>query len=191
MTFQCEVALKGSERMPQKQKSGKGKSRASKAVPKAARKTAKAAKTRAKRVATKVRTASSPGRDVLKRLLSAVVEAITRKRPSESKGTNAAPGRKNKESTAKSRAPRRSADIPMDRIANTYTPTQTSLKAPFRASGGGRGRDQEYARGDGDDRWADEDRFTNKSGDPRIGTHGRVYEPGEARPTSARDDEED
>ena len=176
--------------MPQKQKSGKGKSRARKAVPKAARKTAKAAKTGAKRVAKKVRAASSPGRDVLKRLLSAVVDAITRKSP-ESGRTNAAPSRKNRESTAKSRAPKRAADIPMDRIANTYTPTQTSLKAPFRASGGGRGRDQEYARGDGDDRWADEDRFTNKSGDPRIGTHGRVYEPGEARAKPARDDEEE
>ena len=30
-----------------------------------------------------------------------------------------------------------------------------------------------------DERWNDEDRFTNKSGDPRIGTHRRTYEPAE------------
>ncbi len=64
-------------------------------------------------------------------------------------------------------------------IENAYTPTQTSLKAPFRASGADRQRDQEFAAGVADDRWNDEDRFTNKSGDPRIGTHGRTYEPGE------------
>jgi hypothetical protein len=32
-----------------------------------------------------------------------------------------------------------------------------------------------------DDRWQDEDHFTNKSGDARIGTHGRGDEPGEKR----------
>jgi hypothetical protein len=41
-------------------------------------------------------------------------------------------------------------------------------------------RDQESALGVADERWNDEDRLTNKSGDPRIGTHGRTYEPGEA-----------
>jgi hypothetical protein len=73
----------------------------------------------------------------------------------------------------------RQTDIPLDRIENAYTPSQTSLKAPFRADGSDRQRDQEFARGVADDRWNDEDRFTNKSGDPRIGTHGRTYEPGE------------
>ncbi len=32
-----------------------------------------------------------------------------------------------------------------------------------------------------DERWNDEDLFTNKSGDPRIGTHRRTYEPAETR----------
>ena len=72
-------------------------------------------------------------------------------------------------------------DIPLDRIENAYTPTQTSLKASFRTDGADRQRDQEFARGVADDRWNDEDRFTNRSGDPRIGTHGRTYEPGEQR----------
>lgn len=73
----------------------------------------------------------------------------------------------------------RDADIPLDRIEHTYTPTQTSLKAPFRASGADQQRDQDLARGVADERWNAEDRYTNKSGDPRIGTHGRKYEPGQ------------
>lgn len=60
-----------------------------------------------------------------------------------------------------------------------YTPTQTSLKASFRSDGSDQQRDQEPAGGFSDERWNDEDHFTNKSGDPRIGTHGRNDEPGE------------
>ena len=76
--------------------------------------------------------------------------------------------------------PRRlQADVPLDVISNAYTPTQTSLKGPFRASGADHQRDQDDVIAE--ERWNDEDRFTNKSGDPRIGTHGRSYEPGEDR----------
>ena len=78
-----------------------------------------------------------------------------------------------------SRPVRREPDIPLDRIERTYIPKQTSLKSSFRSSGDERQRDQEFANGVADDRWNDEDRYTNKSGDPRIGTHGRSYEPGE------------
>ncbi|HUJ16006.1 MAG TPA: hypothetical protein VL284_19615 [Thermoanaerobaculia bacterium] len=96
----------------------------------------------------------------------------------------AAPGRKTRARTAKAgaahaRPARREADIPLDVLNHTYTPKQTSLKASFRASGEERQRDQELAGGFADDRWSDEDRITNKSGDPRIGTHHRKYEPGE------------
>lgn len=84
------------------------------------------------------------------------------------------------------RVAKRQTDIPMDTLAETYTPTQTSLKGPFRTSGADRQNDQEFARGVADTRWSDEDLFTNKSGDPRIGTHGRSYEPGEARAASGR-----
>src|ERR1051326_2935820 len=59
--------------------------------------------------------------------------------------------------------------------------TQASLKGPCRTDGSDRHSDQELANGYVDERWNDEDRFTNKSGDPRIGTHGRSYEPGEHR----------
>jgi hypothetical protein len=74
---------------------------------------------------------------------------------------------------------RREADIPFEQLNQTYSPTQTSLKGPFRASGADQQRDQEFAGGAGVERWNDEDHFTNKSGDPRIGTHRRSYEPGE------------
>jgi hypothetical protein len=77
------------------------------------------------------------------------------------------------------RAPRRSADIPIDVLNRMYTPTQTSLKASFRSTGEDHQRDQEFAAGYADERWNEEDRLTNKSGDPRIGTHGRQYEPNE------------
>src|SRR4051812_29457829 len=75
----------------------------------------------------------------------------------------------------------RDSDIPIDQLEQAYTPTQTSLKGPFRTSGADRQRDQEFARGVADDRWNDEDRLTNRSGDPRIGTHGRTYEPAEKK----------
>jgi hypothetical protein len=64
----------------------------------------------------------------------------------------------------------------MEILTRTYTPRQTSLKASFRASGDERQRDQDFVT---EERWNDEDHFTNKSGDPRIGTHHRKYEPGE------------
>ena len=57
-----------------------------------------------------------------------------------------------------------------------YTPTQTSLKASFRTTGEDQQRDQEFVAGYTDERWNEEDRLTNKSGDPRIGTHGQRYE---------------
>jgi hypothetical protein len=74
---------------------------------------------------------------------------------------------------------RRETDIPLDQLDRSYSPTQTSVKAGFRADGGDQHRSQEFASGAGDERWNDEDHYTNKSGDPRIGTHRRSYEPGE------------
>ena len=78
---------------------------------------------------------------------------------------------------AVARPAKRTADVPLDAVANTYTPRQTSLKASFRATGAERQRDQDVPL----ESWNDEDHYTNKSGDPRIGTHGRAYEPGERR----------
>src|SRR5207244_3937615 len=87
------------------------------------------------------------------------------------------PTPKVKTARAVSRPTKRQADVPLDAVANTYSPKQTSLKTSFRASGADRQRDQDVPG----ERWNDEDHFTNKSGDPRIGTHGRAYEPGEER----------
>ena len=77
------------------------------------------------------------------------------------------------------RPTRRESDIPFEQLDRSYSPAQTSLKGPFRASGAEQLRDQEFARGAGHERWNDEDHYTNKSGDPRIGTHRRSYETGE------------
>jgi hypothetical protein len=82
------------------------------------------------------------------------------------------------------RAIRRETDIPLDVIEGAYVPSSTSSKASFRSDGVDHQKDQEFAMGSADDRWNDEDRLTNKSGDPRIGTHRRTYEPEEARADS-------
>ncbi|HKO57455.1 MAG TPA: hypothetical protein VJ276_16395 [Thermoanaerobaculia bacterium] len=73
----------------------------------------------------------------------------------------------------------RETDIPLPMIEDAYTPPQTSMKAGFRTDGSDRQRDQEILPHTAEERWKDEDRLTNKSGNPRIGTHGRTYEPGE------------
>jgi hypothetical protein len=89
--------------------------------------------------------------------------------------------RREKVAEGRARGVKPESDIPIDQLANDYSPSQTALKSPFRADGRDQQRDQEFASGSVDERWNDEDRFTNKSGDPRIGTHGRSYEPGERR----------
>lgn len=74
----------------------------------------------------------------------------------------------------------RTSDVPIDLIAEWYTPKQTSLKGSFRSDGSDQQNDQEISLGDSN-RFQDEDHFTNKSGDARIGTHGRAGVPAEAR----------
>lgn len=127
---------------------------------------------------TKQKAAPKQGR--LRRAASTVAGVLKRKRAKT-------PAKAVAESKAvRARPARRQPDIPLDQLAKAYTPTQTSLKAPFRTSGADRQRDQEFANGAADTRWNDEDRLTNKSGDPRIGTHGRTYEPGEKPATRER-----
>lgn len=91
---------------------------------------------------------------------------------------------KPKGATARTKQSR--TDVPLDLIASTYSPKQTSLKTSFRSDGADRQNDQEMPIGAAD-RWQDEDHFTNKSGDARIGTHGRSYEPGD-QPASTTND---
>ncbi|HEV7921941.1 MAG TPA: hypothetical protein VGR02_14220 [Thermoanaerobaculia bacterium] len=97
----------------------------------------------------------------------------------ESTPRQAAPAERTGATKQQARPVQRQTDIPLPILDDTYTPPQTSLKAGFRADGSDRQRDQELTPETADDRWNDEDRFTNKTGNPRIGTHGRTYEPGE------------
>ena len=82
------------------------------------------------------------------------------------------------------RPTQRETDVPMDVLDRSYSPPLTSSKASFRSDGADHQRDQEFAFTAGGGRWNDEDHYTNKSGDPRIGTHRRTYEPAEERPES-------
>jgi hypothetical protein len=117
------------------------------------------------RTAKKLTSKLRPG----KRKKAEPVKAKATKRPTAKvKAARATPG------TA-ARTKKRTSDVPLDAMARAYTPTQTSLKTPFRANGADRQRDQDMPG----QSWKDEDHYTNKSEDPRIGTHGRVYEPGE------------
>ncbi|HUP48953.1 MAG TPA: hypothetical protein VNA04_09225 [Thermoanaerobaculia bacterium] len=118
------------------------------------------------------------GVSLLQRAVSSLAQALSRRGGREAQAADV-PRAAREGNGSPERRPRRRADIPLDQLAGTYTPTQTSLKAGFRSSGEDRLRDQEFARGLADERWSEEDRYTNKSGDPRIGTHGRTYEPGE------------
>ena len=71
-----------------------------------------------------------------------------------------------------------------------YTPHQLSSKAPFR--GGGDDVDDELPTElTSNDRFSGEDRFTNHSHDPRIGTHNRTYEPAEGETGTGGDDEDE
>ena len=85
---------------------------------------------------------------------------------------------------ARARAVRRETDIPLDVLDRAYTPPVTSSKSSFRSDGADHQQDQDFSRGVADARWNDEDHFTNKSGDPRIGTRRRTYEPNESRDES-------
>jgi hypothetical protein len=87
---------------------------------------------------------------------------------------------------AKARATKLESDIPIDLLAQAYAPSQTSIKTSFRSDGADHQSDQEIPFSGGG-RFENEDHFTNKSGDARIGTRGRTYEPGEQRAASKKE----
>ena len=126
----------------------------------------------------------------LRRVASAVRNMFSRGREESSttgEMRSAAPSEPRRQESAPARATQRQADIPLDVIGRTYTPPFTGSKAGFRSDGADHQNDQEFAYGVSDERWNDEDRLTNKSGDPRIGTHRRTYEPGEPRAASSEE----
>jgi hypothetical protein len=117
------------------------------------------------------------------------IRSVTAKvRPAAKAKSASAKTRTAKPAPKAARATRRDSDIPMEKIAETYTPEHTSVKSGMRGNGAG-STDRNVGSGIDDDRWNDEDVLTNKSGDPRIGTHGRTYEPGETRAAARRDRE--
>lgn len=118
-------------------------------------------------------------KEAIKRTAKKLTARVKRTKPAATAAAKPTPRRRKPAAPAKARPTRRPADIPLEVLERTYTPHQTSVKGPFRTSGGDRQRDQEFAEGFADERFNDEDRVTNKSGDPRIGTHRRKYEPGE------------
>jgi len=115
----------------------------------------------------------------LQRVTSAVKRLFSRGRSESSQVESRTAEQKARTAAAENVTPtparttRRQTDIPMDVLDSTYTPPLTSSKASFRSDGEDHARDQEFAYGVADERWNDEDHYTNKSGDPRIGTHGR------------------
>ena len=144
----------------------------------------------------------APGR--LRKAADAVKRVFTREHSAEESVRDASAGRERNaspnttEATARTaqpkrprttapqtaRATRREADIPLDVLDRAYTPPVTSSKTSFRSDGADHHQDQEFSRGTADLNWNDEDHFTNKSGDPRIGTRRRTYEPNEQRDES-------
>ena len=116
--------------------------------------------------------------------ISGFLKRLFHRSPEVTDATVEAPGNdaqpRKEERMSAPRPTQRQTDIPLDVITQAYTPPATSSKASFRSDGSDHQSDQEiFALTEG--RWNDEDRFTNKSGDPRIGTHRRNSEPDESR----------
>jgi hypothetical protein len=129
--------------------------------------------------------APSKGLGRLRRAAEAVRKVFSRGREDaetmETREAAPEPQRARTAEAQQTRTTRREADIPLDVLDRAYTPPATSSKAGFRSDGADHQQDQEFARGVADRDWNDEDHYTNKSGDPRIGTRGRTYEPNETR----------
>lgn len=120
----------------------------------------------------------SRGLDRLRQAANAVKRAFSRRTEenAEPVSTATAPPRRERATAPKARPKRRETDIPFDVLDHAYTPPLTSSKASFRSDGSDHQQDQDFFRSVDETSWSDEDHYTNKSGDPRIGTHGRTYE---------------
>ena len=107
-----------------------------------------------------------------------------RKRAAKVKKAPEPPATKPKTNPPTARATRRTSDVPLDLMIDAYVPKQTNMKTSFRSDGADQQNDQELSPG-AVDRFRDEDHYTNKSGDDRIGTHGRTGVHNEAPPSPA------
>ncbi|MGZ5433610.1 MAG: hypothetical protein ACXWH7_11840 [Thermoanaerobaculia bacterium] len=130
----------------------------------------------------------SPELGRLRRAANAVKRVFTRNRADEIaepvSAAAAQPQRAQRSEPRIARPARIETDIPLDLLEHAYIPPVTSSKASFRSDGADHQEDQDFQRGIADDRWQNEDHYTNKSGDPRIGTRGRTYEANETREES-------
>ena len=120
-------------------------------------------------------------KSALRRAASAVKRLFSRGTENVEWTIEAAPARERREEPKAAKPVQRQTDVPLDALEQAYTPPMTSSKASFRSDGSDHQLDQELVYGVAGAQWKDEDHFTNKSGDPRIGTHGRTNEPAEAR----------
>ncbi|MEO8218841.1 MAG: hypothetical protein ABI718_17335, partial [Acidobacteriota bacterium] len=77
--------------------------------------------------------------------------------------------------TGKTTRVQRASDIDPADLADA-TPSQQSAKGSMDERGSWSAREEDVVAESGA-KFADEDHFTNHTGDPRIGTHGRKYEP--------------
>ena len=143
------------------------KASAAKPTPVRAAKSSGSKSGKLKAVGNAVRTAAKKITSVLKRS-----DGKSSAGPSKSASTRGAQSEK----TA-ARKPRRTSDLDVNRLDEMAT-GQVSSKGPFDAkrSDALRQQDIDTAYVNRNAEWADEDHFTNKSGDKRIGTKNRTYE---------------
>lgn len=115
-------------------------------------------KSKVKKIASRVR--KSPGK--------ASPEASMRAKKS-------APSTRSTPSPPQARRIVRKSDV-TDAELSEFGPSQTSSRGPFDKHRSDDRRDQEITAALGEPRFKDEDEYTNRSGDKRIGTHNREYE---------------
>ena len=151
-----------------------------KKVKKPIRKAVRAVKSAIGKAASKVKRAAKKIQPAAKRaVVTATGKArVASRRPA--KATTPAPASKRppQPATRPQRVPLGGAVLPA-RTEDEHTPQQRSTHAPFRSGGpSGRDIDQELpSELTSNDQFSDEDHFTNRSGNPRIGTHNRSHEP--------------
>ena len=122
--------------------------------------------------------AAGKARAAVKKAARKVAAAVTLKKAMNrgSKGAKKkAPGAAGaKRASAPSRKVQRKSDVTLEEL-EMMMPSQQSQRGPFARHRGESLRDAEALTGvaDTDNRWAEEDEATNRTGDKRIGTRGR------------------
>jgi hypothetical protein len=151
-----------------------------KKVKKPIRKAVRAVESAIGKAASKVKRAAKKIQRAAKRAVASAKEKarVSSRRPAKATTPAPAPKRPPQPASPPQRVPLGGAVLPL-RSEDEHTPQQRSTHAPFRSGGpSGRDVDQELpAELKSNDQFSDEDHFTNRSGDPRIGTHNRSHEP--------------